>query len=234
MAILHVKTPNGTQKDIDVDKIFTTDGGTINGTINILNAEIQGHGRVNKEPKLMFIGNDLEDFDGYTEVCGANGWERGGSLFVYGLNCEGDGIVPGGFSLNTWDGEQHHTLAGTKDGYIVWDSKELVAIDSYGVVGENFYIRYTNGIQECIGFYKIPANTPNGQKTFTFQVPFVSEYVIRSLQLTAVGVLDGRFANVIVGYTPNGTTFKAQVETLQATIPQYDVYFWMRAVGYWK
>lgn len=37
MAILHVKTPNGTQKDVDIDKIFTTDGGTINGNCTIKN-----------------------------------------------------------------------------------------------------------------------------------------------------------------------------------------------------
>lgn len=234
MAVLHVKSPNGTQKDIDLDKIFTTDGGTINGSINILNGIIQGHGR-NGIPILMFLGNDLENYDGYIELCGSTNWENGGALFAYGLNCTGDNMVPGGFSLTTWDGEIHHCLNGTNDGHILWDYKSLVVIDSY-IIAENgnFYIRYTNGIQECFGTYMVPANTPDGLKTFTFQAPFLSGSAIRSLQLTPFGVLNGKFTNVIVAVVPNETTFQVHVETMQATVPVYDVYFWMHAVGWWK
>ena len=33
MVVLHVKSPNGTQKDVDIDKIVTTDGATMNGNL---------------------------------------------------------------------------------------------------------------------------------------------------------------------------------------------------------
>ena len=33
MTTLHVKSPNGTQKDVDIDKIVTTDGATMNGNL---------------------------------------------------------------------------------------------------------------------------------------------------------------------------------------------------------
>ena len=119
MAVLHVKSPNGTQKDVDIDKIVLTDTTqTITGTktfnnINLTSASTYGTPIIKSDSmKAIIIRTGDSTYDGCSLLLGApNGADAG----KFQLWVAKDGGL---------DGELYK-LVGDKFGNLIWDNKRI-------------------------------------------------------------------------------------------------------------
>ena len=101
MTTLHVKSPNVTQKDVDIDKICTTDGFTMNGDI-----------------VTRFRYRNTVD-DSYLVLCGGTAYNKGSFLKLYGEQSTDD---PGGFELSSkTQNSTTRALRGHNDGLLEWN-----------------------------------------------------------------------------------------------------------------
>ena len=89
MAKLNWKTPNGNSGNVDIDKIFTTDGGTINGNIKFTSED----------------GNNIyltDNSHGLT-IGGGDDYDNGATIVLTGKDSSDAGIM----GLHTHDGTNH-------------------------------------------------------------------------------------------------------------------------------
>lgn len=117
MTTLHVKSPNGTEKNIDIDKIFTTDGGTINGDIYLKSA-LQG-----KTVGFTLTNNDPSDTEHYRRNLdfGWNFDNRDGAGF-YARSASWNGNF-GAYARNATNS---CVLEGNPEGVLMWDGKRVI------------------------------------------------------------------------------------------------------------
>lgn len=102
MTTLHVKSPNGTEKAVDVDKIFTTDGGTLNGPIKMKYS--QALCSESNDKAIIIFGGGVSNTDG-------------AYLSLNGKNTSSD---KGAFYLCASKDDVHAGLKGTYDGLLTW------------------------------------------------------------------------------------------------------------------
>ena len=121
MTILHVKSPNGTEKAVDIDKIVTTDGATMTG---------------------HFIRNYSfarpSSDDSWIEIWGGTTRDTGAVLLLRGKD-----TYSGGFLLLAHDGTNEKILQGYSNGDLIWDTHHIVTM---GVHGPNARGIQTGGI----------------------------------------------------------------------------------------
>lgn len=116
---------------------------------------------------------------------GAGSWstKQGGGVIVYGKEVQNNYLV-GGFLLYSTDGTDRHQLAGTQNGALKWDNKEIERINSFN----SNCIRFESGLQIC------STNSLDCNATaisWTFPMPFVVDPVVVascSAKNTKVGV----------------------------------------------
>lgn len=174
--------------------------------------------------ELFIIGNSAPNTDAYTGLYGANSYNNGASVFVYGKDNSTGG---GRFDVHAFDGTNRSILIGTPSGSLSWNGKEVDRVNASGTG----YIRYENGWQLCYQTVIVPANTTNGVKIFTYPMPFVSG---TSIQATPLGVADSKLITLVSALSRSSTEFQIQVATPTNTVPTYDTYVYVLSVGSWK
>lgn len=151
MAKLNWETPNGNSGNVDLDKIFTTDGGTINGAITFNNESIISIKRVGTTGGLM--------------ICGANNDLDGAHLTLAGKNNTTEANA-GAFFIRAYkDDAVSPYLSGYPSGRLVWDSE---TVECLNLININC-IRYRSGLQIHHGSAR---SDSNGYVTVTYSKPF--------------------------------------------------------------
>ena len=155
MTTLHVKSPNGTQKDIDIDKIFTTDGGTMTGAI-ICSTRLLAARPVNDDYLLIYGGTTFTD---------------GSYLALTGSNFTGSG-GPGNFALTAVSSSGDNiTLFGKSDGTLTWANKEVICEMAKSLSTKSGYCKLNNGLLLQYGTVGVTASP----YTLTFPIAWSSE-----------------------------------------------------------
>lgn len=206
---LYVKNPNNVQKSIDVDKIFTTDGGTMTGdiyftTINnkTLRFEVQS-----KNPdeastyyrRGMNIGWDYNNKDGSGFFVRANDWP---------------GTEAGAFGAYACDGTNIAKFQGRPNGSLTWKGWEILQV---GIIQAFAGSNTPPGWLLCDGaaisrttysrlFSIIATKYGAGDGSTTFNVPNLTDKFIQgsgtvgTVKAAGLPNIEGTFATGTSGY----------------------------------
>ena len=93
--------------------------------------------------------------DTRTIIRGGDGFEGGGSLYLYGKDYQ---ELRGGFRIYAHDGTASKSLSASPDGTFKWDGKNVVCVDSWRN-GTQWYRKYSDGWIEQGG---VVTNTYDG------------------------------------------------------------------------
>jgi len=216
MAVLHVKTPNGDQSDVDLDKIVMTEGDQTISGIKILD-------RIKFSP-FGEIGSRLTDHVDEEKIhhqllIGANSivdaWTSGAGIV---LNPYEEGVSEnnGTFYLCPADiGYRDGGLLGYPDGRLLYRGIRLDR-DSQG----DNYIRYNNGIQICWGRFD---GTQTVYFTITYPMPF-KDWPYTALNNGACNMAEWHAEYCTLGFAREQTY-------ISSTTKPWINYI---AIGYWK
>lgn len=180
MNILHAKTPDGTQKDIDLDKIFTTDGGTINGSIELC-ADWTHIGSTANTSMILQHDKLTQGF----EIWSGNSLPAGASLILRGALHDDGGkfYLAASNKIGDSDTDTSHTriiLEGDPNGSLKWNGKEVERINASSLAHSG-YIRYESGLQICWGTVTVNKSYTANQydtRTWTYPVAFNTEPIV--------------------------------------------------------
>ena len=120
MTTLHVKSPNGTEKTVDIDKIFTTDGGTMGGCIEFSRNDV------------IKRSNDTE----LVAIFGARDNTSGAYLTLRGKNHPS---MAGYFDLHAVGETEAKTLEGRPDGTLIWNNN-IIITSAGGSINGHLYM----------------------------------------------------------------------------------------------
>lgn len=135
-------------------------GGALTGDLTI-SGKLLGSNS-NNTATLFFVGNSRSEYDGYTGLYGANSYNNGASIFMYGKNNE----AAGRFDIHAFDGTNRKTLFGNANGSLTWNGKEVERVNASGTN----YIRFESGLQICWGY----TTATTAGTTVTFPVAFAN------------------------------------------------------------
>jgi len=216
MPILHVKTPNGVQSDVDLDKIVMTEGNQTISGIKTFNYKIHFS-------NFGEIGRMLTRHDGdtkrlhqlYFSTTKLENWnsDGGAKITLHAYDSDYSDREDGGFSILAATDTEKSDLAGYPDGRLNWcgESIYIVSCNTSSTCG---HIRYGNGIQICWGgggLFDVPRDD-------SYDRPFISA--------PGIGMNNGELD---LGSSSN-TGFHVYVVTSGIT----KTYYTYIAIGRWK
>ncbi len=208
MAKLNWTTPNGDSGNVDLDKIFTTDGGTIDGAITFNNESI--------------ISIKKEGTTGGLMICGAISDIDGAHITLAGKNNTTTANA-GAFFLRAYkDDAPSPYLSGYPSGRLVWDSEVVECVN----VISSSYIRYRSGLQIYSGTARTDSS---GYATVTFTKPFIACRVVLTPYTIDSNV---PYTFRVIATDSSATQFK--VKTLGSNNTGIEVTFHYIAIGTWK
>lgn len=202
MTTLHVKSPNGNQKDVDIDKICTTDGFTMNGDIvsNFKYKNAVDNGR------FMAFGGTTEDSP---------------LLILYGKNHP---IYPGQIELRAANGTSISHITGSPDGNFKINGYDILTGSNYSqyalplnggqLSGDIYYTDNTHSLEVCGGTgtanaaYVSLCGRAQPNSPGEFEIHAVGDSGNRALVGKPDGTLTWNGHNVI---TANGGTFTGTI-----------------------
>ena len=182
--------------------VITSEGGTISGLIKFSSADVIESTTDNSHISLR----------------GGTGYSNGASLVLYGKD---EAEYPGAFRLIAKAGSSTYNLFGKSDGSLIWNTKEIERVNSYGTN----YIRFESGFQICWGLGDIANGTQ--AVTLTFPVAFISN----TKQIVVAG--SGTAKAIVTAGSRTSTNFKLSSTLADGSYSLVRYYYYI-AAGYWK
>ena len=170
MSVLHVKSPNGTQTNLDLNKVATTDGFTMGNekAIKFQYGSIytRTHGHPDTDSGDSIFNQLLLSADPNPEA-----WLSGGAkIALRGYTSNDDG-ADGGFTIYTSDGTNHIALEGNPYGSLQWESKPIEVVNQWSYE-MNGYVKYKSGFIFQYGIIDVVS----GAFTVVYPISFINHW----------------------------------------------------------
>lgn len=140
MAVLHVKSSNGTQTNVDLSKLVMTDTAqSITGTKVFTNIELSDgasirHYDYSHEAEPFALPQMIIGYMGEYPGTGLSAWESAGAKIA--LHNHSDNSS-GGFIIRASDGTNRTNLEGFASGQLIWNGKHVLTTNGFTHLGNS-------------------------------------------------------------------------------------------------